>query len=243
MAEPRVAILIDADNVSGDHASRVVEEAGHYGRVVIRRIFGDWTATAGRKWKAVLADLSIHPIQQFANTVGKNATDSALIIDAMDLLHHDSAEVFCIVSSDADFTRLAARLRESAKIVVGIGARKTPKAFVNACDKFTFLENLDRSGKRASSGAKKDEPAVNVAQDPALRALLERAYEDAETDQGFASLSAMGTILNKLDPAFDPRTYGSRQLRTLVDKQPWLEVGTHPDPQRKSLVVRRTNNS
>ncbi len=235
MSEPRVAVLIDADNVSGDHASRVIEEAGHHGRVVIRRIYGDWTVGAGRKWKAVLADLSIQPVQQFANTVGKNATDSALIIDAMDLLHLDAAEVFCIVSSDSDFTRLAARLRESAKTVVGIGARKTPKAFVNACDRFTFLENLVRSpGKAAAT-----KPKSTDAEVAAFKKLLERAWDDAENEDGFASLSGMGTALNKLDPSFDPRTYGFRKLRDLVDAQTGLTVGAHPDPQRKSLVVRR----
>ncbi|MCB9740863.1 MAG: NYN domain-containing protein [Deltaproteobacteria bacterium] len=142
MTEQRVAVLIDADNVSGANAAAVIAEAGRHGRLVIRRIYGDWTRNAGQKWKAVLADLAIQPIQQFANTVGKNATDSTLIIDAMDLLHQDLADVFCIVSSDADFTRLASRLRESAKVVVGIGRRKTPKAFVHACERFVFIENL-----------------------------------------------------------------------------------------------------
>lgn len=142
MTEQRVAVLIDADNVSGANAAAVIAEAGRHGRLVIRRIYGDWTRNAGQKWKAVLADLAIQPIQQFANTVGKNATDSTLIIDAMDLLHQDLADVFCIVSSDADFTRLASRLRESAKVVVGIGRRKTPKSFVHACERFVFIENL-----------------------------------------------------------------------------------------------------
>ena len=233
MSEPRVAVLIDADNVSGDHASAVLEEAGKQGRVIIRRIYGDWTETAGKKWKKVLADLAIVPVQQFQNTVGKNATDSALIIDCMDLLHHDAAEVFCLISSDADFTRLASRLREAAKTVVGIGQKKTPKAFVNACDRFIFIENLTQAPKRRS-GAKAPKPPP-VA--PEAHTLVMRAFDDAENDDGFCYLGTLGSALLKLDPSFDARTYGYRRLSDLVTADPRLKMEKHPTKNAK--VVER----
>lgn len=235
MDEPRVAVLIDADNVSGDHASAVLEEAGKQGRVIIRRIYGDWTENALKKWKRVLADLAIVPVQQFQNTVGKNATDSALIIDAMDLLHSDSAEVFCLVSSDADFTRLASRLREAAHVVVGIGQKKTPKAFVNACDRFIFIENLTR--KPRSGGGRK--PKVEM--EPEAAALLDRAFDDVENDDGIAYLGALGSALLKLDPSFDSRTYGYRKLTDLVVAHPGFALRTHPTKNAK--VVERTGKA
>jgi uncharacterized LabA/DUF88 family protein len=236
MSEPRVAVLIDADNVSGDHASAVLEEAGKQGRVIIRRIYGDWTENAGKKWKKVLADLAIVPVQQFQNTVGKNATDSALIIDCMDLLHHDAAEVFCLISSDADFTRLASRLREAAKTVVGIGQKKTPKAFVNACDRFIFIENLTQASKRNRSGNKapKQQP---VAVAPEAHTLVMRAFDDAENEDGFCYLGTLGSALLKLDPSFDARTYGFRRLSDLVAADPRLKMEKHSTKNAK--VVQR----
>jgi len=234
MSEPRVSVLIDADNISGDHAAVVLEEAGKQGRVIIRRIYGDWTENAGKKWKRVLADLAIVPVQQFQNTVGKNATDSALIIDAMDLLHGDAADIFCLVSSDADFTRLASRLREAGKVVVGIGQKKTPKAFVNACDRYIFVENLTRRPKRTGKGQRKQEP-VPVAAEAAD--LLSRAFDDAENDDGFAYLGSLGTALNKLDPSFDARTYGFRRLSDLVDADPGFKMTKHATKNAK--VVER----
>ena len=264
MTEPRVAVLIDADNTSGSAASAVIAEASRHGRLVIRRVYGDWTTNSLQKWKVVLADNAMQPAQQFANTTGKNATDSALIIDAIDLLHADAAEVFCIVSSDADFTRLASRLRESAKVVVGIGRRKTPKAFVQACERFVFLENLvaplksdepdEKPRGRKSSGnkrsAKELPPEPEVA--PELEAdddggvevhpigpLLAQAYDNAEGDDGFAHLGSIGNQLMRLDPSFDPRTYGYRQLRQLVAKQPGYTVA--PMPGSDALIVRRAN--
>jgi len=236
MTEPRVAVLIDADNVSGDHASAVLEEAGMQGRVIIRRIYGDWTENAGKKWKRVLADLAIVPIQQFQNTVGKNATDSALIIDCMDLLHHDAAEVFCLISSDADFTRLASRLRESARTVVGIGQKKTPKAFVNACDRFIFIENLTSQSKPRGSGGggggrKKQDPIP-----PEASKLLMRAFDDAENDDGFCYLGTLGSALLKLDPSFDARTYGFRRLSELVTADPRLKMEKHASKNAKVVT-------
>ena len=247
--EPRVAMLIDADNVSGRNAGAVIAEAGRHGRPIIRRIYGDWTSTALRQWKAILADHAVQPIQQFANSIGKNATDSALIIDAMDLLHADAAEVFCIVSSDADFTRLASRLRESGREVVGIGRRKTPKAFVQACDRFIFIENLidgdaelpaPTRATKASKPVEAENPGDQATEVGALGPMLERAYDDAETDDGYALLGAIDNALQRIDPAFDPRNYGFRQLRRLVEAQPDLSVAKHPD--KNALIVTRAGN-
>jgi len=240
MNEPRVAVIIDADNISGDHAEGVLEEAGKQGRVIIRRIYGDWTNPSGKKWKKVLADLAIAPIQQFQNTTGKNATDSALIIDAMDLLHANAAEVFCIVSSDADFTRLASRLREDAKTVVGIGASKTPRAFVRACDRFIFLENLQSDEVAETPDApgapekrrRKPRAPVNEA-----GKLLRRAFDDLEGDDGVVFLGSLGTSLLKLDPAFDSRTYGFKKLVDLVEADPGFDVARHPT--KNARVVQR----
>jgi hypothetical protein len=257
MSEPLVALLIDADNISGAHAAAVVAEAGRHGRVGVRRMYGDWTQQALQKWKAVAADHAIQPIQQFRNTVGKNATDSALIIDAMDLLHGSSVAVFCIVSSDADFTRLASRLRESARTVVGIGQRRTPRSFVLACDRFVYLENLQaqaeeeaaeaaRAARVQPARASAPAPALVVDDDadgddsapvPALGPLLAQAYEHAELDEGFASLGAIGNQLHRIDPAFDPRNYGFRQLRRLVEAQPGYLVAAAPEGA--GLQVRR----
>ncbi len=236
MTEPRVAILIDADNISGDHADGVLEEAGKHGRTIIRRIYGDWTTTAGNKWKKVLADLAIVPIQQFQNTIGKNATDSALIIDAMDLLHRDAAEVFCIVSSDADFTRLASRLREDAKTVLGIGASKTPRAFVRACDRFIFLENLRREPETPDAPKQKRRPRVAPTE---AGKLLRRAFEDCEGDDGFVFLGTLGQALLKLDPSFDSRTYGFKKLVDLVDSDKSFDVAKHPTKNARVVQMKR----
>lgn len=252
MAEPRVAVLIDADNTSGSSAGAVLAEASRHGRLVIRRVYGDWTSNALQKWKVAMADHAMQPAQQFANTVGKNATDSALIIDAMDLLHADAAEVFCIVSSDADFTRLASRLRESAKVVVGIGRRKTPKAFVQACERFVFLENLvsDRGAEEPEDKPAKSKPQKSKGPPPqepeddsvqadiqSLGPLLAQAYDNAEDDDGFAFLGSIGNQLMRLEPSFDPRTYGFRQLRQLVSSQRGYTVEKMPGSD--SLIVRR----
>ncbi len=261
MTEQRVAVLIDADNVSGANAAAIIAEAGRHGRLVIRRIYGDWTQNAGQKWKAVLADLAIQPIQQFANTVGKNATDSTLIIDAMDLLHQGSADVFCIVSSDADFTRLASRLRESAVVVVGIGRRKTPKAFVHACERFVFIENLVKEDEpqpqaapsrnrkpRQSEAAESARGGVVVVvvvgaapvELPPLGPLLAQAYDNAENDDGYANLGSIGNQLQRLDPSFDPRNYAFRQLRLLVAAQPGYRVEAVPG--KNNLIVTRSSD-
>jgi len=219
MDDKRLAILIDADNAQSIVANELLAEVARYGVATIRRAYGDWTTTNLSGWKKVLLELAIQPVQQFAYTVGKNATDSSLIIDAMDLLHTGNVDGFCIVSSDSDFTRLATRLRESGRVVYGFGEQKTPKPFVAACDKFVFTEIL-----RPDNSA---EPVIKQEPDP-FKAMLLKAIEDASRDDGWAPLSAVGNFLLAADPSFDSRNFGHKKLRDLVRAQNFLEIKPAP---------------
>jgi len=245
MQENSVAVLIDADNASAKLAAAILEEAGRYGRVTIRRMYGDWTDTRLKGWKSQLNELGIEPKQQFAYTVGKNATDSSLIIDAMDLLHSGRADVFCLVSSDSDFTGLAARLREDGRTVVGIGEKKTPTAFVRRCDAFVYVENL-RGGtgrKQAADkgeGSGRDRPAQRSDSklQSQARDVLERAYDLCETDDGYATFGSLGNAVHKVDPSFDVREYGHTKLKSLIASHSKVfEIVPHPD--RPSVTVVR----
>jgi uncharacterized LabA/DUF88 family protein len=218
----RLAVLIDADNISAKVASDLFEELAGYGNLTVKRAYGDWTTTHLGGWKDQLHQYAISPMQQFAYTTGKNSTDSALIIDAMDLLYSSNLDGFVLVSSDSDFTRLATRLRESGMTVYGIGARKTPQAFRDACDKFTFLEVLRDAQETESS-----EPVAREAvRDPGgLQSLLVKALnKTASDDDDWSALGALGSHLNRIDPSFDPRAYGFARLTDLVREQPFLET-------------------
>lgn len=221
----RLAVLIDADNTSASHAADLLEEVAKYGTPTVKRAYGDWTTPQLGGWKAELNRHAIQPVQQFAYTVGKNATDSALIIDAMDLLYSGNLEAFALVSSDSDFTRLATRLRESGTTVYGLGRRRTPEAFVAACDRFVFLEVLGsratNAGANGAAGGEDDEQAAPL---PDLHRLLSKAIESTSADDGWASLSAIGSYLGNSSASFDPRNYGFAKLSTLVRAQDWLEV-------------------
>lgn len=210
-------MLIDGDNAQAALLPQMLVEAGRHGQVTVRRIYGDWTTNSMNSWKEILNFHAFQPIQQFRYTIGKNATDSAMIIDAMDILHSSVVDGFCLVSSDSDYTRLATRIRETGIFVMGIGEKKTPKPFVNACDVFVYTENLvtakrpNQPQKPLKGGAKKkDEP------DPVP--LLTQAFEMAVQQDGWASLASMGNALYQLDPAFDPRTYGHKQLSKMISK-------------------------
>ena len=210
-------MLIDGDNAQAGLLAQMLVEAGRHGQVTLRRIYGDWTTNSMNSWKDTLNYHAFQPIQQFRYTVGKNATDSAMIIDAMDILHTGVVDGFCLVSSDSDYTRLATRIRETGIFVMGIGEKKTPKPFVNACDVFVYTENLvakqattTSPKKRKNSSKKKDEA------DPIP--LLTQAFEMAVQQDGWAALSSMGNALYQLDPAFDPRTYGHKQLSKMISK-------------------------
>ncbi|WP_280463165.1 NYN domain-containing protein [Nocardia carnea] len=209
----RLAVLIDADNASPTLAEPLLAEVAKYGTAHVKRAYGDWTSTNLTGWKAHLLTLSIQPVQQFAYTSGHNATDSALIIDAMDLLYTGRFDGFCLVSSDSDFTRLAGRLRESGLTVFGIGERKTPRAFVAACDKFVYAENLSSAQRSASDTAL--DGATQIP-GPDLIGLVTAAVEASSDEDGWAHLGAVGNYLSKSRPDFDTRTYGYPKLKPLV---------------------------
>ncbi len=209
----RLAVLIDADNASPTLAEPLLAEVAKYGTAHVKRAYGDWTSTNLTGWKAHLPTLSIQPVQQFAYASGRNATDSALIIDAMDLLYTGRFDGFCQVSSDSDFTRLAGRLRESGLTVFGIGERKTPRAFVAACDKFVYAENLSSTQQSAADTAL--DRATQIP-GPDLIGLVTAAVEASSDENGWAHLGAVGNYLSKSRPHFDTRTYGHPKLKPLV---------------------------
>lgn len=219
----RLAVLIDADNISAKVAKDLFEELAGYGTLTVKRAYGDWTTTHLNGWKEQLHAFAIGPMQQFAYTQGKNSTDSALIIDAMDLLYAGNLDGFVLVSSDSDFTRLATRLREAGKTVYGIGARKTPSAFRDACDKFTFLEVL-RGGAPSTDSAGDDDPPP-VRDEAALQSLLAKALQKTPADDDdWSALGALGSHLNRIEPSFDPRAHGFSKLTDLVRDQKYLET-------------------
>ncbi|TDC51424.1 NYN domain-containing protein [Actinomadura sp. KC345] len=215
----RLAVLIDADNAQPGIVEGLLAEVAKYGTAHVKRAYGDWTGTSLRGWKQQLLDQSIQPVQQFAYTRGKNATDAAMVIDAMDLLYSDRFDGFCLVSSDSDFTRLAARIRESGLTVYGFGERKTPKPFVAACDKFVYIENLayDQVSATPDAGAPSPpSPAAALKQDAALVNLLRNAVEGGSDEDGWAPLASVGNIITKQRPEFDSRNYGYAKLSELI---------------------------
>ena len=219
LSRSKIAMLIDGDNAQPALLSQMLVEAGRHGQVTLRRIYGDWTTSNMNSWKETLNFHAFQPIQQFRYTVGKNATDSAMIIDAMDILHSGVVDIFCLVSSDSDYTRLATRIRESGIFVMGIGAKKTPKPFVNACDVFVYTENL-QAEKKATETIRlqrtKTRKQDKEEADPIP--MLSQAFEMAVQQDGWARLDAMGSALYQLDPGFDPRTYGHKQLSRMMNK-------------------------
>ncbi len=244
----RLAVLIDADNASHSIIEPLLAEVAKYGVATVRRIYGDWTSTSLSGWKKVLAGFAIHPIQQFRHTVGKNATDSAMIIDAMDLLYTKRFDGFCIVSSDSDFTRLASRIREEGVIVYGFGEKKTPDSFVSACDKFIYTEILRREkpaaparGKSSGGGrSPKNEAPPN--KNTKLISILSDAIEAVADDDGWARLGSVGSKITNQYPSFDSRNYGFAKLSSLVRAIDLFEVAsrsTGPDPKQKAIFIRR----
>ncbi|MEJ8839536.1 NYN domain-containing protein [Ramlibacter sp. AN1133] len=229
----RLAVLIDADNAQAAVIQELMLEVARYGTATVKRAYGDWTTPNLQGWKDVLHRLAIQPIQQFQYTSGKNATDSALIIDAMDILHSGRVDGFCLVSSDSDFTRLATRIREAGLAVYGFGERKTPAPFVAACQKFVFTEIL-------RAGAEEDKSAEPAAL-PKLRPMVLRALEATARDDGWALLAALGSQLTLNHPSFDPRNYQCSKLGELMRKQAYLEVKevTTGENGSANLYVRR----
>jgi uncharacterized LabA/DUF88 family protein len=233
MQQPRIGVLIDADNAQSAVIGPLLTEIAKYGITSVKRAYGDWTTQRLRSWKEVLNEHAIQPIQQFAYTSGKNATDSAMIIDAMDLLYSERLQAFCLVSSDSDFTRLATRLRESGMTVYGVGEQKTPRAFVSACDRFIYSEILtddsddDDADEGSDSERTKPVPKKStkeLRQDTRLVQLLRNAASSAADDDGWANLSVVGTYIANLSADFDPRNYGYAKLSLLINATQLFET-------------------
>ena len=217
-----LAVLFDADNVPYSQVQEMLNEIAKYGVPTIKRIYGDWTKPNLAGWKSVLLENAITPIQQYGYTTGKNATDSAMIIDAMDILHSNKVDGFCIISSDSDFTRLATRLRESSKYVIGMGERKTPRPFIVSCDKFIYIENLgvddeETAAKKESSEEEKKPVVVKEKISNALIKLLRHTINDLADDNDWVSMSEVGSLILKKRPDFDPRNYGYQKLTPLIE--------------------------
>ncbi len=229
----RLAILIDADNSNPARLPALLAEIAKYGNASVRRAYGNWTSGHLGGWKAGLLAHSVQPMQQFNYTTGKNATDSFLIIDAMDLLYAGHLDGFCIVSSDSDFTRLAARIREQGLTVYGFGERKTPQAFVAACDKFIYTENLGDEQAPAKAG----KPPTQLKADRQLDALLHEAVDAASDDEGWAHLGAVGSNLQRLRSDFDTRTYGFGKLKDLFAAHKGYAMESRKGPDGKANMV------
>ncbi|MEN8223674.1 MAG: NYN domain-containing protein [Acidobacteriota bacterium] len=213
-----LAVLIDADNIPYSNVKEMLDEIAKFGVPTIKRIYGDWTKPTVAGWKKSLLENAITPIQQYSYTTGKNATDSAMIIDAMDILHSQKVDGFCLVSSDSDFTRLATRLRESGKTVIGIGEKKTPNPFIVACDKFIYIEIIAKKVKestpRSKTGPAKDSGIDKI--DQKFIELIKTSVEDIADDDGWAFLAEVGSLIMKKKPDFDPRNYGFPKLTPLI---------------------------
>jgi len=238
----RLAVLIDADNAQPAMIEELLAEVAKYGTAHVKRAFGDWTGSNLKGWKDQLLAQSIQPIQQFAYTRGKNATDAAMVIDAMDLLYSGRFDGFCIVSSDSDFTRLAARIRESGLTVYGFGERKTPKPFVAACDKFIYIENLSYAETTAEPAGEAGKPvprpsAAQLKADTALITQLRNAVEAASDDDGWATLASVGHIITNQSPDFDSRTYGYAKLSDLMAATTLFELDRRSPGDGKPGII------
>ncbi|MDX1326963.1 MAG: NYN domain-containing protein [Arenibacter sp.] len=222
-----LAVLIDGDNIPSAYVKEMMEEIAKYGNPTIKRIYGDWTNPKLSKWKKLLLENAITPIQQYAYTTGKNATDSAMIIDAMDILYSNKVSGFCIVSSDSDFTRLATRLREAGMNVIGIGERKTPNPFIVACDRFIYIEILKNQAEESSSESedRKKSKKSDVDKITAKEIkLIAATISDVADDDGWAFLGDVGSLLQKKQPNFDSRNYGFQKLTPLIKSIKQFEV-------------------
>ena len=219
----RIALLVDGDNAQAKVMDLILEEASKYGKVTIRRVYGDWTTQHMNHWKGLLNEMAFNPIQKFSYTTGKNSTDSALIIDAMDILHADLVDGFCIVSSDSDYTGLAKRIRESGIFVMGIGEQKTPNAFVKSCEIFTYVENLEPKAE-AEAPEKKEAVKKQKEKSSLSMKLVNKAYDMSINESNEAYISTLGINLRKLDPSFDVRTYGCKTLTQFFSKLPGFVV-------------------
>lgn len=215
----KLAVLIDGDNIPSAYVKEMMEEIAKYGNPTIKRIYGDWTKPNLSKWKNLLLENAITPIQQYGYTTGKNATDSAMIIDAMDILYSEKVNGFCLVSSDSDFTRLATRLREAGMLVFGIGEKKTPNPFIVACDKFIYIEILKTQSEESEEESAEGKFSEKVSVDkitPKVISLISSTISDLADDEGWAFLGDVGSLLQKKQPNFDSRNFGFLKLTPLI---------------------------
>ena len=232
--ELRLAVLIDADNAPRSALREIMAEVAVYGAATVKRIYGDWTSPNMNSWKPLLLEHAITPFQQYGYTTGKNATDSAMIIDAMDILYSGNCDGFVLVSSDSDFTRLATRLREAGMKVYGMGEKKTPKPFIVACDKFVYIESLKAAEAAAVKEAapkskKKAAGAFSPAPEPepqslGIKELIAQSVEDLADEDGYAYLGDLGNLLMKKQPDFDPRNYGFSKLSKFISSLDGFET-------------------
>ena len=227
MTNSNMAVLIDGDNIPSAHVKEMMEEIAKYGNPTIKRIYGDWTKPSLSKWKNLLLENAITPVQQYAYTTGKNATDSAMIIDAMDILYSGKVSGFCIVSSDSDFTRLATRLREAGMQVIGIGEKKTPNPFIVACDKFIYIEILkNQAEENEERVTQKKAPTKPEYENVTAKTLqfIKTTIDDLAEEDGWAFLGDVGNLLQKKQPNFDSRNYGFQKLSRLLKSLPDFEL-------------------
>ncbi|MBI9034373.1 MAG: NYN domain-containing protein [Bacteroidales bacterium] len=233
-----LAVLIDGDNIPSAYVKEMMEEIAKYGNPTIKRIYGDWTKPNLSKWKNILLENAINPIQQYGYTTGKNATDSAMIIDAMDILYSEKVNGFCIVSSDSDFTRLATRLREAGMQVIGIGEKKTPNPFIVACDKFIYIEILKSKSKEKESEDEKELDKETFEKIAAKEIkLIASTITDLSDDEGWAFLGDVGSLLQKKQPNFDPRNYGFQKLTPLIKSVGKFEIEQRESQKGRSRLI------
>ncbi|MCM4156106.1 NYN domain-containing protein [Gramella sp. AN32] len=239
--ETNLAVLIDGDNIPSAHIKEMMEELAKYGNPTIKRIYGDWTKPHLNKWKNVLLENAIHPIQQYGYTQGKNATDSAMIIDAMDILYSNKVQGFCIVSSDSDFTRLATRLREASMKVIGIGEKKTPDPFIVACDKFIYIEILKAQSKEGTEQEEKQKGGKKQANldkiTPKVIRLISQTINDVADEEGWAFLGDVGSLLQKKQPNFDSRNYGFQKLTPMINSIPSFEIESRENTNSRFKLI------
>lgn len=238
--ENNLAVLIDGDNIPSAYVKEMMEEIAKYGNPTIKRIYGDWTKPQLAKWKNVLLENAINPMQQYGYTTGKNATDSAMIIDAMDILYSQKVQGFCLVSSDSDFTRLATRLREAAMKVIGIGEKKTPRPFIVACDKFIYIEILKDVSKEQETEVVKGKPAKKDNVDkitPKVIKLISSTISDVADEDGWAFLGDVGGLLQKKQPNFDSRNYGFQKLTPMISSIDKFEVESRENPVGRFKLI------
>ena len=236
----KLAVLIDGDNIPSAHVKEMMEEIAKYGNPTIKRIYGDWTKPHLSKWKNMLLENAITPVQQYGYTQGKNSTDSAMIIDAMDILYSEKVNGFCLVSSDSDFTRLATRLREAGMLVYGIGEKKTPEPFIVACDKFIYIEILKNRTEQSESESDTLGAALKSSVDKITQKeirFISSTIQDVADDDGWAFLGDVGSLLQKKQPNFDSRNYGFQKLTPLIKSIKNFEVETRDSGKGRFKLI------